>query len=112
MMKGDNNKKNCWEYMGCGRHPGGESEEDLGVCPAAVERKLDGIHEGRNAGRTCWVVAGTMCGGAVQGTFARKCAQCIDCRFYRAVSAEEGDRFLSPVILMNLLGEYRGLFPK
>jgi hypothetical protein len=104
-------KKNCWEFKGCGRHEGGAHEKDLGICPAAVEKKLDGIHGGMNAGRTCWVVAGTMCSGEVQGTFAKKCSQCIDCDFYKSVSTEEGKGFLSPVILMNMLGEYRGLFP-
>lgn len=104
-------KLNCWEHKGCGREPGGGKEAVAGTCPAAVEDRLHGIHGGRNAGRACWVVAGTMCEGEVQGTFAKKCARCIDCDFYQAVSRQEGAAFLVPTVLMNMLGEYRGLFP-
>ena len=48
--------KNCWEHKKCGREPGGSETESLGVCPAAVESRLDGVHGGRNAGRACWIV--------------------------------------------------------
>ena len=69
-------KLNCWEYKNCGREPYGHNAKELGVCPAATESKLDGIHGGKNAGRTCWVVAGTLCRGVKQGTFAQKYSSC------------------------------------
>jgi len=62
-------KLNCWEFKKCGRQPEGVHEHNLGTCPAPLERMLDGVHGGKNAGRACWVLAGTMCGGKVQGTF-------------------------------------------
>jgi hypothetical protein len=85
------NKKpvNCWEYNRCGREPGGKNVEELGVCPATTEKSLDGIHRGDNAGRACWIIAGTYCGGKVQGTFAAKREDCSECDFLNLVLAEE-----------------------
>jgi len=83
-------KQNCWEYMKCGRQPGGDNAGELGVCPAADDRSYDGINCGRNAGRFCWAVAGTFCGGKVQGTFADKRESCLSCGFFNKVRAEEG----------------------
>ena len=83
-------KLNCWEYMKCGRGPKGIKAKKLGVCPAASEKRLDRIHGGINSGRSCWVVAGTFCGGTVQGSFARKQVACKRCDFYNKVHHEEG----------------------
>lgn len=82
-------KVNCWEFMKCGREPGGANVEEFGVCPAAVDSRYDGIQGGKNAGRVCWVVVGTMCGGEVEGTFAKKYNDCKKCDFYRKVTSEE-----------------------
>jgi hypothetical protein len=82
---------NCWEFKKCGREPGGEKAEELGVCPAAVEDSYDGINLGKNAGRICWAVAGTCCGGEVHGTFAEKRKSCVTCDFYRNVQKQEGN---------------------
>ncbi|MDI6816280.1 MAG: hypothetical protein QME41_03675 [Actinomycetota bacterium] len=57
---------NCWEYMKCGR-------DKTNDCPAYP------LH-----GHICWLVAGTMCGGIVQGTYAQKVESCIECDFYKA----------------------------
>lgn len=84
-------KMNCWEYMKCERQPGGLLVEEKGVCPAAVDKTHDGKNSGKNAGRYCWKVAGTLCGGKVEGTFAammRNCSAC--CHFYHVVKEEEG----------------------
>lgn len=94
---------NCWEYKKCGRQPGGAKVSELGVCPAATEPKLNGIHGGRNAGRACWVLAGTLCGGKVQGTFAAKLANCMDCEFYKSVRGSEGIGVMSSPALLALL---------
>ena len=56
-------RQNCWEALDCGRQRGGRYAEELGMCPASQEVRLDGVHGGMNAGRACWVVAGTLCGG-------------------------------------------------
>ncbi len=83
-------KLNCWEFMGCERQPGGEKVEQLGTCPAAADSSFNGINFGKNAGRICWAVAGTCCGGKVQGTFAEKRKSCVTCDFYKHVQEEEG----------------------
>jgi len=80
---------NCWEVKGCGREPGGVNSEEKGVCPASVEKSLDGIHRGDNAGRSCWIIAGTFCDGRVQGTYAEKYNDCEKCDFFQRVMAEE-----------------------
>ncbi len=87
-------KQNCWENKKCGREPGGAKVSELGECPAATDKSSDGINRGKNAGRICWAVAGTFCGGKVQGTFAEKRLSCIDCNFYKKVKEEEGDNTL------------------
>lgn len=80
---------NCWEYKGCGREPGGKNSAANGVCPAATTVALDGIHRGDQAGRCCWVIAGTYCGGQVQGHYALKIKNCADCDFFKIVMREE-----------------------
>ncbi len=92
-MKKADKKLNCWEFKQCGRQPGGSRAGELGVCPAATEGKLDGLHGGKNAGRACWLVAGTLCGGTVQGTFALKYGDCESCDFFRAVKEKEWPSF-------------------
>ena len=76
--------------MKCGRQPGGDKAAELGVCPAADDPSYDGINCGKNAGRFCWAVAGTFCGGKIQGTFADKRDSCLSCAFFNRVRAEEG----------------------
>lgn len=83
-------KPNCWELKQCGREIGGDKVGEFGVCPAASDRRFDGIHGGKYAGRACWSVGGTFCGGKVQGTFASKLSNCLHCDFYQAVREEEG----------------------
>lgn len=98
-------KINCWEYKKCGRQAGGEHVHDLGICPATVEDRLNGVHGGVNAGRSCWVIAGTLCKGEVQGTFAHKYKNCENCDFYKKVKAEEFTGFtLSALLLRKLNG--------
>jgi hypothetical protein len=83
-------KNNCWEFMKCGREPGGTNVAEFGVCPAAQDISFDGLNRGKNGGRICWAVGGTFCGGKVQGTFAEKRKSCIHCEFYRQVRKEQG----------------------
>lgn len=96
---------NCWQYMKCGREPGGGNVAELGVCPAAADESFDGINSGLCGGRFCWAVAGTLCGGKTQGTFAQKRESCLDCGFYRLVQAEEGTANLRTKFLRFVLGD-------
>ncbi len=82
-------KTNCWEYNHCGREPGGDKVYERGICPAALEWTLNGAHGGKNAGRACWVVAGTFCGGQPQGTRAKGISNCETCDFFKCVNREE-----------------------
>jgi len=83
-------KVNCWEWKKCGRQLGGTKVAQLGTCPAATERRIHGANTGVNGGRACWLVAGTLCGETVQGTFAAKLSNCMNCDFYNVVVKEEG----------------------
>jgi len=94
-------KINCWEFMKCGREPGGERVAEKRVCPAAVNTGLDGTNGGRNGGRCCWAIAGTFCFGEVQGTTAKIYKVCMDCGFYWTVADEETDFTSSLSILRN-----------
>lgn len=55
-------KKNCWEVKGC------KVKED---CPAYP-----------SFGKICFSVEGTLCGGEVQGKYAKKIERCRKCDFY------------------------------
>jgi two-component system NtrC family sensor kinase len=57
----------CWEYMQCGRDVNDEIK-----CPAYP-----------HLGQVCWAVAGTLCAGKIQGTFAQKTNDCRTCKFYK-----------------------------
>ncbi|MBI5846741.1 MAG: hypothetical protein HZB31_02095 [Nitrospirae bacterium] len=61
----------CWEYKKCGRQPGGDRADELGVCPAATFKPTE-----------CWTVAGTMCTGEVQGSDAQEYESCLICDYY------------------------------
>ena len=63
----------CWEFKKCGREKGGVNAAQLGVCPAYPDH-----------GKACARIAGTLCGGEVQGTFATKLANCMKCEFYKS----------------------------
>ena len=95
-------KQNCWEFKNCGRQQGGAKAVELGVCAASTDRARNHIHGGTNGGRACWIIAGTLCGGKVQGSFAAKLGNCMICEFYKLVKAEEGADFVMAKDLLNL----------
>ena len=64
---------NCWEIKKCGREKDGNKVRELGECIASVEE----------LGHTCWAIAGTLCGGVVQGTTAQKEKNCMACEVYK-----------------------------
>jgi hypothetical protein len=65
---------NCWEFNKCGREAGGVNVQENGVCPAYPDH-----------GRKCAQIAGTLCGGKVQGTIATKLLNCIECDFFQSM---------------------------
>ncbi|XOF35130.1 MAG: two-CW domain-containing protein [Candidatus Electrothrix sp. YB6] len=64
---------NCWKYKQCGREEGGVHAEEKGVCPAYPDH-----------GKHCAHIAGTLCGGKVQGEFVMKLLSCMKCDFYQS----------------------------
>lgn len=52
-----------------------------------------GANHGVSGGRVCWAIVGTLRGGKVQGTFAQKAFNCMQCEFYQTVRDEEGSAF-------------------
>ncbi len=64
--------RNCWEIMSCGREWDGANVEECGECPASKE----------GLGHSCWIIAGTFCKGVVQGTYAKKEWNCMQCEIY------------------------------
>ncbi len=85
---------NCWEFKNCGRQPGGDKAAEFGVCPAAIDTRNNSKNKGKNAGRYCWRVAGTLCGGKLQGSFASKAMNCAVCDFFKEVKKEEGSHYV------------------
>jgi len=71
---------NCWDIKECGRKKGGAHIVDLGECVASVE----------GLGHSCWAIAGTLCGGEIQGTVAQKEGNCILCDVYKMYNRRLG----------------------
>jgi len=86
-------KQNCWEFHQCGRLPGGINVHEFGECPASTDIVNSGQNGGNSAGRICWAVAGTFCGGIVQGDHVEKYFSCMNCEFYKKVKNEQGESF-------------------
>lgn len=97
---------NCWEYMACGRQPGGTQAAALGVCQAATLSLADGVNGGVNGGRVCWAVSGTIGGGSGQCQHLEKVSDCCRCDFLRFVRhVQGGDMVLVPGCLAVALPE-------
>ncbi len=86
-------RQNCWEFNNCGRQHGGCNVAEMGVCPSSIASEFKGVNHGDNAGRFCWTVVGSLCKGKVQGTFAQKLKNCLDCNFFKQVKTDEGEDF-------------------
>jgi hypothetical protein len=72
--------QNCWEIMNCGRAKGGWMVAELGECIASVT----------GLSHSCWAIAGTLCGGIVQGTTAQKEGNCRKCYVFQLYDRSTG----------------------
>jgi len=72
---------NCWEIKKCGRHKGGKKIDELGECIVSREEM----------GHSCWAVGGTLCGGTIQGTTAKKIGFCTSCEVYEIYNRSRGE---------------------
>jgi len=43
-------------------------------------------------GHSCWAIAGTLCGGKVQGSIAQKKDNCMSCEVFKAYHRQIGSR--------------------
>ena len=98
-------RKNCWDFFKCGRQPGGEKANEMGVCPATVQTSLHGTNEGINGGRACWAIAGTLCKGKTQGTYAQKLGDCLRCEFYASIRQDQGGSLVTTKDILKKLHE-------
>ena len=74
---------NCWEFMQCGREPGGANTYERGVCQVTTCEKLDGVHNGKNGGRCCWIFFSIFsCGAGNPKNLKEHIATCRQCAFY------------------------------
>jgi hypothetical protein len=71
---------NCWEIKKCERQQGGKEVNELGECVASKEMM----------GHSCWAIAGTLCGGKIQGTVAQKAGFCTPCEVYQLYNRSRG----------------------
>ena len=85
--------QNCWEFIKCGREPGGSQVHLFGVCPAATDTNYDGVNHGKNGGRICWAVPGVLCKHDILGHDDKNSTLNKSCHFYRTVLKEEGIDF-------------------
>lgn len=68
----------CWELKKCERWFGGKKEQELGMCLVYPW-----------GGWQCWAIAGTLCGGVVQGSAAQKEGNCQMCPHYLALMEDD-----------------------
>jgi hypothetical protein len=78
----------CWEFMECGRELCGLKVYELGICRAYP-----------SDGKRCARIAGTLCGGKVQGTYAMKIFDCLECDFYKSEYYQHAD--LNSQVIVN-----------
>ena len=96
-------RMNCWEFFECGREPNGKKIKELGTCPAAAKVELDGVNDGKNGGRSCWAIAGTLCEGEVQGSYAQKLGNCLKCDFHAFVRGQQVGNYASTKQIMAII---------
>jgi len=95
-------KINCWEFHGCDVEPISDYVIDFRVCAATWTEEMHGVHGGKNAGRACWAVVGSMCGLHNSDRTCMHAATCEECDFYKLVREEEGDAFIPVEVLREM----------
>ena len=88
-MMNDDARLNCWQFKNCGREPGGDKVLTRGPCPVALEMAADGIHNGKNGGRCCWVITNSVYEGNTPGFCLERSRKCRECDFYLFVEKAE-----------------------
>ncbi|MCI5208169.1 MAG: hypothetical protein D3910_05130 [Candidatus Electrothrix sp. ATG2] len=84
-----NNKLNCWEFKKCGREPGGKNITVFGVCPIPVEIGFNSVNNGKNGGRSCWIIRESACEPVMRKCCVQEIKECRLCDFYRFINKEK-----------------------
>lgn len=79
-------KLNCWEFKKCGREPGGRNIAQYGICSIPVAVDSDGMNDGKNGGRACWLWRESACGDIMRKCSVEEIRECRECDFYKSVS--------------------------
>jgi len=80
---------NCWQFKKCGREPGGKDALQSGICPVALETEADGLHNGENGGRCCWVLTDSACQENPHDLCLETIRKCRECDFYLFIEKSE-----------------------
>ena len=74
-------KPQCWEVMKCNNQTN---------CVVAINVKYHNLHDGKNAGRACWLVAGTFSKDkSNKNSCINKVSTCMNCNFFAMVQEQE-----------------------
>ncbi len=65
-------KENCWEFFKCGGSSTRSTLKDSGICPVKTFTDSDGFGGGKNGGRGCLYITGTLCWSEIQGAYKEK----------------------------------------
>lgn len=93
--KGDQEyKMNCWEYFKCGKDVQSKQEDETKkVCNVSITQNINHVNSGRNAGRICWDITGSLCDTFEKGDMIYKEKKCETCEFKALVEKEERENY-------------------
>ncbi|MCI5219061.1 MAG: hypothetical protein D3914_07680 [Candidatus Electrothrix sp. LOE2] len=97
------NRINCWEFKKCGREPGGRNIEKYGCCSVPVSIEYDGMNNGKNGGRSCWILRESACEKIMRACRVDEIKECRQCHFHTYVRKTE--RF-SHKVTLNRMSTY------
>ena len=93
------NRMNCWEFKQCGREPGGRNVEKYGRCSVPVSVEHNGMNNGKNGGRSCWILREAACEKIMRACRVDEIKECRQCRFHIHVKKSEcSGRFFHKLI--------------
>ncbi|MBF0139553.1 MAG: hypothetical protein HQL74_04640 [Magnetococcales bacterium] len=81
---------NCWEVKKCGFEKVTPGEK---TCPAVAFDAADGFLGGKNGGRACTFIPGTLCGGDGPCSTTDKTERCQQCKFFYDLKESYGAIF-------------------
>ncbi|MCI5141605.1 MAG: hypothetical protein D3909_07730 [Candidatus Electrothrix sp. ATG1] len=81
----DDSNVNCWEFKKCGRETGGRNLSVFGICSVPVEFGFDGVNDGKNGGRSCWIIRESACEQVMRQCCVQEIRECRQCEFFTSV---------------------------